>query len=293
MAVIVRNPAVDDHIREVAVDTDDGVSRARKFYEDGDIVLLKSVRLNLDYEFLNKLDFDCDGPPEVLRKVKKFTDRKVLDLDPLSGNEIDKFVYEQVFRSDPGQLRAFKEQVQSGNAQIEAIYRRLFPRYRTTKQVNTWRFTTTLFENLHWDNFHSEDDFHQVRIFANIDAAPRIWRVSHKIDAFARRAYAAKKLGVWRDATPDQFNFRVNNNILGGMERRLMDGLDLHHIAFEQGDVWLAETRIASHQIYAGRKAIASMFYVDPSTMDEPEKRFNRRIERLHADAAISAFSDH
>lgn len=283
MATIIRNPQVADTIAEIDVSTEEGVRQARKAYESGDIVLLRNRRLDLDYPFLNSLDFDADGPPDFLRKIKKYTHENILALSPTSKSDVDQFVFKNVFASDAGKLSAFQTQVRSGNKQVQDVYNLIFPNYKLNKAVFTWRFTSTLFENLHWDNFHIADDFHQVRVFVNVDSAPRIWRISHKIEEYARRVYDHKGLARWRTETPDQFNFRINNKILGGMERPLMDGLDLHHLAFDQGDIWLAETRIASHQIYSGRRAIASMFYVDPTSMDDPEQRFNRRIERLHA----------
>lgn len=283
MATIIRNPAVADSIVEIDLCDADGVDRARAAYENGDLVLLRNQRFDLDYAFLNSLNFDAQGPPEILRKIKKYTHENILALTPQSTGDVDRFVFANVFHSDSGRLATFQAQVRSGNKQVDDLYKRIFPSYRLQKAIYTWRFTDTLFENLHWDNFHTDQDFHQVRIFANVDSAPRIWRISHKIEEYAKRVYDQKGLARWRAETPDQFNFRINNKILGGMERPLMDGLDLHHLAFEQGDIWLAETRIASHQIYSGRRAIASMYYIDPASMDDPEQRFNRRIERLHS----------
>jgi hypothetical protein len=289
MALIVRNPDLADSISEVDIGSAEGLGQARQCYENGDIVLLKSARIDLDYAFLNSVDFDVDGPAEIVRKIKKFSGDDILEIQPRSGGEVSAFVFAKIFRGDEGLLRQFQAQVKSGNEQIYALYRRIFPGYREFKKLYTWRFTATLFENLHWDNFHSEDDFHQVRVFVNVDAMPRIWRISHKIDDYMQRHYAQNRLGKWARETPDRFNFQVNNKILGGMQRPLMDGLPLHHLAFEQGEIWLAETRIASHQIYCGRRAIASMFYVEPGSMDQPDKRFNARVQRQHAQAAAHA----
>ena len=58
---------------------------------------------------------------------------------------------------------------------------------------------------------------------------------------------------------------------------------DRHLVEFEQGDVWLAETRLNAHQIYAGHRLIATDFYVEPESMYQPEQRFEARVARLHA----------
>ena len=52
--------------------------------------------------------------------------------------------------------------------------------------------------------------------------------------------------------------------------------------SIEQGDIWLADSRLISHQIYQGNRAIIYMFHIKPESMDNPEKRFNHRIAKLH-----------
>ena len=74
----------------------------------------------------------------------------------------------------------------------------------------------------------------------------------------------------------------MDRNVLGGMGNRCLDGWERHSIAFEQGDIWLADSRLISHQIYQGNRAAIYMFHIKPESMHDPEMRFNRRIARLH-----------
>ena len=283
MAQIIRDPRVQDNIHEVDVSAHGWADRVRSLYEDGALVLLKGKRLDLDYAGLNALDFDIQGPEPLLRKIKKFEEGAILAIDPDSLSEVGRLVFEQVFAADRGRLRWFQEQVRSGDAQIATLYEAIFPTYRDFRRTYTWRFTQTLFENLHWDNFHKTERFHQVRIFCNIDRRPRLWRTSHSIELFAGEIYASHNLRQWAEHPADTLNVGVNNKVLGGMQGACLEGLPKHHIAFEQGDIWLAETRIVAHQIYWGQRAIASMFYVDPESMDAPSKAFDARIAALHA----------
>lgn len=286
MTQIIRDPLIEDNIFEVNLLDADGADRARALYEAGNLVLLRGCRLELDYAFLNSLDFDFDAPDHVRRKVKKYDDKRILALKPSSPDPIDSAVFNNVFAGDEGRLDYFKEQVRSGNAQAEAIFRRVFPRYQATRRVFTWRFTDTNFENLHWDNFRIDEEFHQVRIFVNIDQSKRIWRTSKRVDAFAKEIYEAERLARFSDKAGDDLVIHLNNEVLGGMSTPCLDRLPKHHIAFDQGDVWLAETRIVSHQIYHGRKALATMFFVDPATMDHPELAFDARVRALHHEQA-------
>src|SRR5262245_44355135 len=168
MATIIRDPLVADHIVELDLQSD---AEVRRRYEEGNLVLLRGVRFDLDFGFLNGLNFDVDGPPEFLRKLKKYGGERIAALDPSSANPLDKFVFDSVFGGDIGKLAYFQQQVRSGDEQSDALYARLFPSYVTTRQVYTWRFTSTKFENLHWDNFGIPEPFHQVRFFTNIAAS--------------------------------------------------------------------------------------------------------------------------
>jgi hypothetical protein len=282
VATIIRDPLVADYIVERDVQSAEDRAEIRRLYEDGHLVLLRGARFDLDYAFLDSLDFDVEGPPELMRKLKKYGGDKVLALTPDSPNSLDKFVYQSVFGCDPGKLSYFQEQVRSGDAQSDALYAKLFPRYVPTRTVYTWRFTSTTFENLHWDNFGIEELFHQVRIFTNIASSPRIWRTSHRIDDFASSIYDQYNLGQLAGRMGDDLNRFVNKAVLGGMKTPCLDRLPKHHIAFEQGDVWICETRIVAHQIYHGEKAFAAMYFSDPQTMDRPELTFDARIAGLH-----------
>lgn len=282
MATIIRDPLVEDHIFDLATDSEADCAEVRRRYEEGNLILLRDVRFDLDFAFLNSLCFDVDGPPEFLRKIKKYGGDKIASLDATSTSPLDQFVFQSVFDRDAAKLAYFKEQVHSGNSQSDALYARLFPNYIPTRRVHTWRFTSTKFENLHWDNFGIPEPFQQVRIFTNIAASPRLWRTSHRIDQFAASVYRERGLSEYADKIGDDLNRFLNKAALGGMKAPCLDRMPKHHIAFEQGEVWLCETRIVSHQIYHGERAFAAMYFSDPQTMDRPEQTFDARIAQLH-----------
>jgi hypothetical protein len=213
--------------------------------------------------------------------VKKLTGRKFLGLSPTASGPVESFVFEKIFGSDAGKLAYFQEQVKSGNAQSDALYARLFPKYVPTRAVHTWRFTETMYENLHWDVFGIPEPFHQVRIFTNIATSPRLWRVSHRIDEFAQNIYDQWDLSRFAGANGDDLIRFVNKEVLLG-KTPCFDRQPKHHIAFKQGDVWICETRLLSHQIYHGERAFAAMYFSDPEGMYRPDLGFDVRIHRLH-----------
>lgn len=292
MATIIRDPLVDDNIVDLSPHTKEGRAEIRRRYEAGHLILLRNFRYDLDFKFLNELCFDVEGPPEFMRKLKKFGADKIAQLNPNSTNPLDQFVFASVFGSDAGRLAYYQQQVGSGNAQCDALYESIFPNYSSHKALYTWRFTSTKYENLHWDNFGIPEVFHQVRIFTNIANSPRLWMTSHNIGVYADRIYEKFGLRAFANQMADDLNRHVNTVALGGMKSPCMDRLPKHHIAFEQGDVWLCETRIVCHQIYNGQKAFAAMYFSDPQSMDNPELGFDAIIDDLHKRHVAAASVD-
>jgi hypothetical protein len=290
MAKIVRDPLLADYIVERRLETESDYAEVRRLYEEGYLVLLNGIRFELDYAFLSSLDFDVEGPSEIMQRVKKYSGEKILALSPKSTSPLDQFVFRNIFGSDTGKLRYFQEQVQSGNAQSDALYARLFPNYVTTRAMYTWRFTETMYEDLHWDVFGIEEPFHQVRIFTNLASSPRLWRISHRSDEFAERIY--------RDAGLQRFAGKKGDDLLRAMNKTALraktpclDRQPKHHLAFAQGDVWVCETRIVAHQIYHGERAFAAMYFSEAASMDRPELALEARLNRVHekfADAVKS-----
>jgi hypothetical protein len=137
MATIVRDPQVGDYIVEREPSSEADLEEIRLLYEQGYLILLRGVTFDLDYEFLNGIDFDVPGSPDVLHKVKKLTGRKFLGLSPTGTGPVESFVFQNIFESDAGKLAYFQEQVKSGNAQSDALYAKLFPKYVSTRAVHT------------------------------------------------------------------------------------------------------------------------------------------------------------
>ena len=141
---------------------------------------------------------------------------------------------------------------------------------------------------MHWDNFGIPETFQQVRIFTNIAASPRLWRTSHRVDRLAAEIYQERKLVDFADKSGDDLNRFLNKAVLGGMKAPCLDRMPKHHIAFEQGEVWLCETRIVSHQIYHGERAFAAMYFSEPQRMDQPDFAFDALIAKLHRSAGVA-----
>ena len=162
------------------------------------------------------------------------------------------------------------------------VFEAAFPGYDPFRLVASLRLTRTLFENLHWDNHSIDDDFHQARVFANLDVRPRIWHVSHRFPEIMRDLYDAYDLGRFAGGDPNEMLNYINGDVLGGTGRKWMDKLPKHRLAFDPGEVWLGESRLVSHQIFYGEAAMVYMWFVQAASMANPGSRFNNRVEEVH-----------
>lgn len=293
MVFIIKNPRVQDYF--IDVDYQDAIAKPEgiaPLYEDGNFIFLKGHRLDLDYDFLNTVSMEpaLEGLEHSDQKrIQKLSYKQILSLNPglfgvgnLFQNNLQKAIYQQAFEGNRQRFLYFQEQVKRGHQLVMDLFHKLFPGYEPIEVKGTWRFVPTLFENLHWDSFPDLDDRHQARIFINIDKNPRVWHTSHPLEPFVQEHYEKLGLAELKGENPNKVIGRIDKKFLGGMAKRCLDGLDRHALAFEQGEIWLADSRLISHQIYQGNRALIYMFHIKPESMHNPEKRFNRRIEALH-----------
>ncbi len=243
-------------------------------YESGKVILLENTPFKIDYDLLNLVTI-----PEG-RRFKKLTDR--FFLQPKLYRLADAQAFLATFGINPAFYLKVRREVQSVNAQVREFGKTLFSTYDFLEWDVSWRFTHTGPEDLHLDSFGSNEDFQYVRIFINIDDKPRIWNVSHRLDELTKRYYESGHLGELRDLSGNEFCYKLNLLAFGGMERAGRDGHDRHVVELEQGDVWLCDSRVVSHQIVSGQRLVASHFKVDAGSLRNPNAGIDARVRHLH-----------
>jgi len=195
-------------------------------------------------------------------------------------------IFDVICCGDPDTFRRASAALKKSHEEALRLFDICFPDYESFRLVPSIRLTRTLFENLHWDNHSIEDDFHQARIFANLDTRPRIWHVGHRFPDWVRMHYDEYDLGRFAGKDPNLLIDFVTGDILGGTRKTWMDTEPRHRIAFEPGEVWLGESRLISHQIYYGESAMVYMWFVNAKSMSNSDNRFNQRLEKLHGEMA-------
>ena len=125
-------------------------------------------------------------------------------------------------------------------------------------------------EGLHVDYFRNDEDLHYLRIFVNVDREPRVWTLGHQLEELIERYYDEARLFELAEAPSNALCSRLNEVVFDHVNALPRSAMDRHVVSFALGDVWLCETRLNSHEIYAGQRLVATDFYVDPASMLDP-----------------------
>lgn len=266
-------------------------------FEEGRVILLKDYRLEFDFSALAGLSKSTDSieDPTLRKKLKKMTAPLFFSGEsPVEKNgrlifrePVRQAIFDVLCRGDRGIFDRASLALKSAHEELLRLFDICFPEYETFRVVPSIRLTQTLFENLHWDNHSIDDDFHQARIFTNLDTRPRIWHVGHRFPDWIRMHYDQYDLGRFAGKDPNLLIDFVTGEILGGTRKTWMDNEPRHRIAFQPGEVWLGESRLISHQIYYGESAMVYMWFVKAASMANSNNRFNQRVEQVHKEMGL------
>jgi hypothetical protein len=302
MATIVKHPQVEDYFVELTYDEiksrPNGIIEE---YEANRVILLKDYRMPVDLGIFSTMAGHLGKVEDekLRRTLKKLTSTKFFEgagaafVDDETGHSpyiefetsdpVRKAVYDVLCNGDAALFARVSKSMRQAHEVALDLFSICFPGYEYFRVIPSVRLTTTLFENIHWDNHQILDDFQQVRIFCNLDQRPRIWHTSHNFVTYAQSLYREHHLEKFAGGDPNLLNDYICGKVLGGTANACRDPLPRHTIAFEPGEIWFAESRMISHQILYGERAMVYMFFVRPQGMRKPERRFNAQVESLHA----------
>jgi len=294
MAHIDRHPNLSDPFVEITLPQIAARRGVADIFEEGRVILLKDYRLPFDFAALSGLSkfTDAVDDPDLRRKLKKLTSPYFFQgKAPVARNgrllfeePVRQAIFDILCNGDRDTFERAGRALKSAHEEVLRLFEICFPDYEPFRLVPSIRLTRTLFENLHWDNHSIDDDFHQARIFANLDQRPRLWNISYGFPEFIRSHYREHDLGRFAGKDPNLMIDYICGEILGGTRKTWMDRMPRHRIAFEPGEVWLGESRLVSHQIYYGEAAMVYMWFVKTESMANPAKAFNATVERVHAE---------
>lgn len=304
MARVDRHPLVKDYILELDLGAIAARGGIADLFEQGHLVILQDYRLPIDRAAIGALEPGLDGvtDPQIRRRVKKLTATAFFEGRPpqrrsrfsrqgpalIFDDPVRQAMFDVMCKGDPAIFAAASDALHAAHTEMQRIFAICYPHYRPFKFIPSVRLSETFFENLHWDNHSIDDDFHQARLFGNLDERPRLWHISHHVDDYVRQIYAEHDLARFAGQDPNRMLEYIHAEILGGPGEAWMESLPKHKVAFDPGEVWTGESRLISHQIYYGRAAMVFMWFMPVADMVTPQNRFNARIAAVHAGQALA-----
>lgn len=285
MADIQLSPRVAD--RFVRLDWRDAKDDPQGFrtalvqhYEAGNVLILANAPFDIDLDLLNKVSLPSG------KAFQKLSDQTFRPISLCRGKR--KGLFRAAFGGDLLLYFKFRREVARVSAHLRAFARDVFRPYRFLKQGTavSWRFTPTGPEGLHVDYFRDERDLQYVRIFINVDQQPRVWTLSHQLDELIAQYHDEARLGELAGAPSNTVCDRLNKVVFDAVNALPREAMDRHVVSFAPGDVWLCETRLNSHEIFAGHRMVATGFYIDPTSMLDPSLRVDARVQRALQQAA-------
>ena len=190
---------------------------------------------------------------------------------------LDSSIFHKLMPNDHLAAAYLAEQSKLLDHQIQAIFRMLFPRYRTASEHSTFRFADGQCD-VHFDYFDDPMIYHRVKIFINLDHKPRIWRLGP--DLF-------DMIETLRDRLPDPLPDTINDlNRFTQHEKTIADQ-PYHVLHFPILSMVIANGDTLAHGVEFGRRAIALENLVHVDSMLNPSKNPHARYEALRrAEAA-------
>jgi hypothetical protein len=292
MAIVELHPGVEDYLLHLSLPEIEARGGVADLVEEGKVVIIRDFRLDLDYSALESLakSTEAVGDERVRSQLKKLETTVFFEGERPRrrwarrqfDNPVRQALFDTICHGDAKLFDRAARTLQRAHDEALRIFDACFVGYQPYRFIPSVRLTRTLFENLHWDEHWIDGDFHTARVFANLDRRPRIWNLSHHFTEMMRLLYDEHDLGRFADKEPNDLLSYINSTVLGGMTDKWKEDLPKHRVAFEPGEVWLAESRLVSHQIYYGEAALVYMWLVHAKSMSNPNNRFNRLVQEVH-----------
>jgi hypothetical protein len=281
MAKIVRNPNVPNRIRTVdyrlyANAPEKLSSEITDWYESGYLLILQN------YTF----EAGCDIFNQVLFPNQKYAAKTILHVDEEAhGEPPRKREWEgmaKLLEQTDITLEEFQAAVGAANAELMRVADSLFPFYRYDKRYCVYNLTEMLAHNMHFDSPQHAGQSSQLRMFANLDRFPRIWRVGDTIENASSDCYRSAKLHTTIGLHPREFTRATTLANFGDRYNSGAHNRPMHSIAFQPGEVWFLNPNMLAHEVVYGRRMLDGVFLFDRSQLRNPDRFYPAIVERQH-----------
>jgi hypothetical protein len=263
---IFKNPRLDDYFIER-----DCSSPLITEYEAGKVITIPSAKFDIDHDFWAALPVNEFAG---LKKTFAAADGGATLAASLARSNVPDALSADILRESEHVLE-----------QAVPIYEQLFEGYVFNRRKVSWRLNVNLNENIHVDTYKVPVPEHFARMFINLDTQPRIWNTSFALDRMYEMNGKATLSQLGSNITPALLHEELIAQTFGVRSpQEWWDNKDRHVIYFDPGDVWVVDSRLVSHQIFYGRRALSIDFLVDTESMQNPRRHYLAIAEDFIAD---------
>jgi hypothetical protein len=232
---------------------------------------------NLDLDFLGGLSFP---------QTWQFKKLNAVDLISPSGAATGEAVLHQGFGGDRGKFQHFVEQVRHLTRIAEELIGAILPR-PPDSMAGLTRFSETRMENLHCDVDKSSDDHEGLRLYINLDKAPRLWATSYQMSELVRGGGRRLIDGLDPTAPAETLVSNVIKRAYGGWHQRATERTSPRHFVYiDPGDIFVIDGRSVSHQVMCGQRVFNVYAKLSHATNPEVRPTFSQKLRQAFSAAA-------
>ncbi len=165
--------------------------------------------------------------------------------------------------------------------------------YRILHVSRTYRFTKTLKENIHFDNFEpTGPGIGFLRVFINLDNEERIW--NNSLNLYDYLNLEKEKIKVFLKENNIKATYSGDNRIndltmkhflLSGfndeMDNVFSDNFPKIQTKFSPGSIWICDSIKSSHQVIYGNKCISFNFVIDGNTFNSKDNLYFNKMNPI------------
>lgn len=269
--------------------TDNDLTEIRKYFEERKLVVIDNFQSNEEIEYINEninLNIEpvrfWDTNNEKVKDFKKYKKFKNGDkiLNLIDCNDKIKDKCRKILNDIENNIFSFV------NDKLK---------YKIESKKCDYRFTNTINEDLHFDNFEpnlNNNGF--LRAFCNLDNDYRIWNNSLNIYEYID----LKKTEICKVAISKKINLtysgenRINDFIFSEImkshdfvdnncEKIYENNLPKVTTKFAPGSIWICDSIINSHQVIYGNKCITCNFEINSNSFNSLDNIYKNKISPI------------
>ena len=278
--------------------TDNDLKEIRKYFEERKLVVIDNFQSNETMEYINK---NMNISAEPIRswetdKAKDYAKYKKLKKCKNGDQLIN------ILKCKNDSKNEKWEKVKENKKLLRNIESNIFSfvndklNYKIENQKYDYRFTNTIKENLHFDEFKpyfGDNGF--LRVFSNLDSKEyRIWNSSLNIFEYIDQ----KKNEICKVAKDKEINLtysgseisrinhficnfilKSNNYFNDDCDKIFLDNnIPKITVKFAPGSIWICDSIINSHQIIYGNKCLSANYEINPNSFNSLDNIYKNKI---------------